>query len=123
MTEEDPEAYVLFAAQDVRRREIYDALDRFPHFHAVSPLDPTLLVTVHALVHKRDTASCTGWIGICWIAPLMGTVLYLMFGINRVRRRAQKMVNRHLWEGRDPLAQYRQTVDGDLAPLSKCWVA
>ncbi|MFT8715673.1 cardiolipin synthase [Gluconobacter potus] len=78
-----------------------------------------LLVTVHALVHKRDTASCTGWIGICWIAPLLGTVLYLMFGINRVRRRAQKMVNRHLWEGRDPLAQYRQTVDGDLAPLSK----
>lgn len=31
-----------------------------------------LLVTVHALVHKRDTASCTGWIGICWIAPVLG---------------------------------------------------
>lgn len=78
-----------------------------------------LFVTVHALAHKRDTASCTAWIGICWIAPMLGTVLYLMFGINRVRRRAQKMVNRHLWEGRDPLAQYRQTVDGNLAPLSK----
>ncbi|GBQ88676.1 cardiolipin synthase [Gluconobacter albidus] len=78
-----------------------------------------LFVTVHALVHKRNTASCTGWIGICWIAPFLGTVLYLMFGINRVRRRAQKMVDRHLWEGRDPLAQYRQIVDGTLAPLSK----
>lgn len=51
----------------------------------------SLWVTVHILLTKRDTASATGWIGFCWVMPYLGSVLYLCLGINRVRRRAQKL--------------------------------
>jgi len=78
-----------------------------------------VLVTVHALLNKRNTAACAGWIGVCWVMPLLGTALYLMFGINRVHRRAKKMMNRHVWEGGDPLAQLRHVMDGNLGPLAR----
>lgn len=51
----------------------------------------SLGITAHVLLTKRDTAAATGWIGICWFMPYMGPILYLCLGINRVRRRAQKL--------------------------------
>jgi cardiolipin synthase len=45
-------------------------------------------VTGHALLHKRDAGSAISWIGLAWLAPIFGSVLYLLLGINRVRRRA-----------------------------------
>ncbi len=49
------------------------------------------LVTVHALLRKRGPASATGWIGLAWLAPVTGAILYLMFGVNRVERRARRL--------------------------------
>jgi len=46
-------------------------------------------VSAHVLLHKRDPASAIGWIGLAWLAPVLGSVLYLLLGINRVRRRAR----------------------------------
>jgi cardiolipin synthase len=48
-------------------------------------------VTVHALLNKRDAPAAIGWIGIAWLAPLFGPLLYFGFGINRVKRRAQRL--------------------------------
>ncbi|HWU00922.1 MAG TPA: PLDc N-terminal domain-containing protein, partial [Terriglobales bacterium] len=45
-------------------------------------------VTVHVLLHKRDVGSAIGWMGLAWLSPIIGSVLYAVFGINRVRRRA-----------------------------------
>jgi len=45
-------------------------------------------VTVHVLLTKRDVGSSVAWIGLSWLAPILGSVLYLLLGINRVRRRA-----------------------------------
>ncbi len=47
------------------------------------------VVTVHALLHKREVASAAAWIGLAWFAPVIGSVSYFMFGVNRVRRRAR----------------------------------
>ena len=46
-------------------------------------------VTVHALLHKREVASAVGWIGLAWFAPIIGSVSYFTFGVNRVQRRAR----------------------------------
>jgi cardiolipin synthase len=46
-------------------------------------------VTLHVLLHKREVASAVGWIGLVWFAPIVGAICYLMFGVNRVRRRAR----------------------------------
>ncbi|QDH14864.1 cardiolipin synthase [Oecophyllibacter saccharovorans] len=71
--------------------------------HAATPLHAALRclrlaaalgVTVHALLTKRNTAAATGWISFCWSRPLTGTLLYLTFGINRVQRKAQRLMDR-----------------------------
>lgn len=45
----------------------------------------------HALLYKRMPQSAFGWIAICIMLPLIGALLYFLFGINRVRRRAQAL--------------------------------
>ncbi len=49
------------------------------------------IVTVDVLLKKSDVRSALGWIGAVWLAPIFGSLLYYMFGINRVTRRALKM--------------------------------
>lgn len=46
---------------------------------------------LHALLFKRDSRAAFGWIVVCILFPLAGPLLYLFFGLNRARGRAQKM--------------------------------
>lgn len=48
-------------------------------------------VTGHILLHKRDPGSAVAWIGIAWLSPVLGSLLYVLLGVNRVRRRALTM--------------------------------
>jgi cardiolipin synthase len=48
-------------------------------------------VTLHVLMTKRNPSSSVAWIGLAWLSPVIGSVLYAMLGINRVRRRARTM--------------------------------
>lgn len=45
-------------------------------------------VTVHVLLTKREAGSSVAWIGLAWLSPILGSLLYLLLGINRVKRRA-----------------------------------
>lgn len=42
----------------------------------------------HAVLYKRETRSAIAWVGFIWFVPLIGSLLYFVFGINRLRRRA-----------------------------------
>lgn len=46
----------------------------------------------HALLHARDPRAAWGWIAVCLLFPLAGALLYYLFGINRVRRRARSLL-------------------------------
>lgn len=48
----------------------------------------SILASAHVVLHKRDSRAAVGWVGVIWLAPVVGAVLYLLFGINRIRRRA-----------------------------------
>jgi cardiolipin synthase len=48
-------------------------------------------VTIDVLLKKSDVRGALGWIGAVWLAPILGSLLYYMFGINRVTRRALKL--------------------------------
>ena len=48
-------------------------------------------VTVHVLLHKRNSTAASAWIGLAWFAPGVGALLYLALGINRVERRAKRL--------------------------------
>jgi cardiolipin synthase A/B len=50
-----------------------------------------IAVTVHVLFHKRDVGASIGWIGLAWLSPILGSILYAIFGINRVKRRANQL--------------------------------
>jgi cardiolipin synthase A/B len=47
-----------------------------------------LAASGHALVYKRDPRSATLWLVVIWLVPMFGWALYLLLGINRVRRKA-----------------------------------
>lgn len=42
----------------------------------------------HAVLTKRDVRAAIGWVGLVVLFPLVGAILYALFGINRIRRRA-----------------------------------
>lgn len=44
--------------------------------------------SVHAVVYKRDDRAAVGWVGLIWLVPLVGAILYVLLGINRIQRRA-----------------------------------
>lgn len=45
----------------------------------------------HAVLYKRDSRATIGWVGLILLTPLVGAVLYWMFGINRIQRKAKLM--------------------------------
>lgn len=60
-------------------------------FLAVDHLIVIALVSSHVVLTKRDNRAALGWVGVIWLAPFVGAILYLMFGINRLRRRARSL--------------------------------
>ena len=46
---------------------------------------------VHILINKHDTRAAVGWLGLVWFAPLLGVILYWIFGINRIQRKAHQL--------------------------------
>ena len=48
-------------------------------------------VTAHVLLKKQDVRAAIGWIGLAWLSPIIGSILYYLFGINRVTRRAARL--------------------------------
>jgi cardiolipin synthase len=44
--------------------------------------------TSHALLYKKDPRAALGWIAVCLAYPLVGPLMYYLFGINRLRTRA-----------------------------------
>lgn len=69
-----------------------------PDFYdALPPLASVVLVLVsagagvHAMLHKRDVRSAVGWVGVILLVPGIGAILYVLLGINRIRRRAMRL--------------------------------
>ncbi|MFT4727916.1 MAG: cardiolipin synthase [Granulosicoccus sp.] len=55
----------------------------------------SIVAGVHVVLNKQNEASAFSWLGIIVLAPLVGAVLYWLFGINRIRRRALAELSEH----------------------------
>ncbi|HTL58932.1 MAG TPA: phospholipase D-like domain-containing protein [Candidatus Limnocylindrales bacterium] len=42
----------------------------------------------HAVLYKRDSRAAIAWVGFIWLAPIVGALVYFVFGVNRLRRHA-----------------------------------
>jgi len=54
----------------------------------IAILGAALVASGHAIIYKRDPRSATLWTLLIWLLPIAGPMLYLLLGINRVRRSA-----------------------------------
>ncbi|MEX2382876.1 MAG: cardiolipin synthase [Opitutales bacterium] len=61
----------------------------WPLFAAGTTLLITIVASVHAILTKRETSAAVGWVGIIWLVPFIGALIYLTLGVNRIRRRAK----------------------------------
>jgi cardiolipin synthase len=52
------------------------------------------LLTIHILLHKRHPRAATGWIGLVWLSPFIGAIIYGFFGVNRISRKAQRITTK-----------------------------
>lgn len=67
---------------------VYTVLQHFwPLFTAIAGLAVSLVASGHAILYKRDSRAAVGWVGLIWLVPFVGAILYVLLGINRVRRR------------------------------------
>nr|WP_301288363.1 phospholipase D-like domain-containing protein [Natronospira proteinivora] len=67
-----------------------------------------MLASGHAILYKNDNRATVAWVGVIWLAPLLGSLLYLLLGINRIRRRA------HALRGTLPRIQGERDLDAYL---------
>jgi cardiolipin synthase len=47
--------------------------------------------SIHILLHKDDVKSAIGWIALVFLSPFIGTILYIFLGINRVKRKGNRL--------------------------------
>src|SRR5512139_252594 len=48
----------------------------------------SVLAAGHAVLYKRDPRAATAWVGLVLFVPIIGAVMYFVFGLNRIRRKA-----------------------------------
>ncbi|MDJ0654399.1 MAG: phospholipase D-like domain-containing protein [Xanthomonadales bacterium] len=79
------------------------------------------LAAGHAIVRKRDPRSALGWVGLILVFPLVGPVLYFLFGINRVQTRARQLteVRGRAAVAETPGALSRVAVTGPLGQMAR----
>jgi cardiolipin synthase len=75
------------------------------------------VASLHALHFKRRPQSAFAWIAVCLTLPLLGALLYYLFGINRVQTRARKLLTGH--PELDCPTEYVGTPPPQLQPLAR----
>jgi cardiolipin synthase len=59
-----------------------------PYLLAVASFAGAAVAAGHALLYKREVPAAIGWVGFILVAPIVGPIAYVVFGVNRIRRRA-----------------------------------
>jgi cardiolipin synthase len=65
--------------------------DIWPLLAAALQAAAMVLAAGHAMLTKSDVRSATGWVGFILLVPFAGWIIYLLFGVNRIQRRAREL--------------------------------
>jgi cardiolipin synthase len=63
--------------------------DIAPELSVALDLVIAVAASTHVILHKTDTRAATAWVGLIWLVPFLGAILYVFLGINRIQRRAK----------------------------------
>jgi cardiolipin synthase len=95
----------------------------WPHLTAAALFGLSLAASVHAILVKRDTRSTIGWVGLIWLSPGLGPLLYALLGVNRIRSRAtqlragQARITHELEPAVAAVERLREAIGPDDSPL------
>ncbi|MDX9956864.1 MAG: cardiolipin synthase [Spirochaetia bacterium] len=59
----------------------------WPLLAALGGVLVSILASGHAVLYKRDSRAAVAWVGLIWLVPFIGSLLYVLLGINRIRRK------------------------------------
>jgi cardiolipin synthase len=62
--------------------------DLWPFIIAAIQAAAVLGTVAHAMLTKGDSKAAAGWVGFILFVPFLGWLIYLIFGVNRIQRRA-----------------------------------
>ncbi|NNE85185.1 MAG: cardiolipin synthase, partial [Alphaproteobacteria bacterium] len=51
----------------------------------------TVVLSASVILYKRNERAAIAWVGLILLSPLIGSIAYLLLGINRIRRRAVRV--------------------------------
>lgn len=72
--------------------ELLEILRQFwPHLVVLLYFACGVPAAMHAILSRRDVRSAVGWVGLIWLTPIVGAVLYVLLGINRIQRAALRL--------------------------------
>lgn len=60
----------------------------WPHATTVVVVVVSVFLAGTVILYKRSESAAIAWVGLILLSPVMGSIAYLLFGINRIRRRA-----------------------------------
>lgn len=63
----------------------------WPYLVALAIPPMQVAAAAHVVLRRRDVRASAGWMGLIWLAPVLGVVLYALLGVNRIKRRARSM--------------------------------
>lgn len=63
---------------------------------AVFVLVLAMLTTMHILLNKRDPRAAAAWVGLVWLVPAVGMIIYMLLGVNRIQQRAKQLIGGEL---------------------------
>lgn len=67
----------------------------WPHILAVLSFLLGLGASIHATMTKKEVRTAIGWVGVIMLSPILGAVIYGIFGINRMRDNVVYERHRH----------------------------
>jgi cardiolipin synthase A/B len=93
--------------------------------YILAALIPVVQATAaaHVILRKRNVRAAVGWVGLIWLAPVVGVLIYATMGVNRIQRKAQTLRTQRggylEWISGTPVGHgaLRDCVDGDQGHL------
>jgi cardiolipin synthase len=65
--------------------------DIWPYLAGTAEFAAMVGAAIHAMLTKSDVRSAAGWVGFILLVPVLRWLIYLLFGVNRIQRRAREL--------------------------------
>ena len=71
--------------------------DLWPHIAVALTIFVSVVTSGYVILYKRDSRSAVLWVAFIWLIPVIGSIAYLGFGVNRIRLRARALRGKSAW--------------------------